>query len=306
MTQVNEVMGRLPYPPEELKPKHIRKEEYIDSIYPPAAPEFADLTRFIVSTDKIFIGTYQLAPGGSFNPPDLHPGDETYYVLDGTLTQQNAVNGQVIRAYKGESIWMPREAWHKAFNFEDEILRILFAIAPKAWDDKIPPDDYPHGEAIKAYKGKQNAQYKELPRLKKPSYIGTTDDIGRWPVSGPEGREDPKLFYRIREEDKLLNIYDYDNPMLMKFFVSNDIMHMGEFILPAGGKGVRTSPVDVHKGDCALFVLEGPVTVYLPETEEAFIVNEEDTMFIPEGVPYRLMNFNAKPIKAIFMIAPGL
>ena len=25
------------------------------------------------------------------------------------------------------------------------------------------------------------------------------------------------------------------------------------------------------------------VTVYLPETQEAFIVNEEDTMFLPEG-----------------------
>jgi mannose-6-phosphate isomerase-like protein (cupin superfamily) len=53
-------------------------------------------------------------------------------------------------------------------------------------------------------------------------------------------------------------------------------------------------------------VTSGPVTVYLPETEEAFIVDEEDTMFIPEGVQYRLMNFNSKPVKAIFSIAPGL
>lgn len=306
MTKVNDVMGRLPFPPEKKVPKHIRKEEYIDSIYPPAAPEFSDLTRFIVSTDKLLLGTYQLAPGGSFNPPDLHPGDETYYVLNGTLTQQNAVSGQVIRAYEGESIWMPREAWHKAFNFEDEILRILFLIAPKAWDEKIPPDDYPDGDDIKEYKGKNNAQYKKLPPILKPARIGMSDDIGRWPIDGPEGREDPRLFYRIREEDKLLNIYGPNNPMLIKFFVSNDLLHMGEFILPAGGKGPRLSEVDVHKGDCVLFIKDGPITVYLPETQEAFIVNEEDTMFIPEGVSYRLMNFNAKPVKAIFGIAPEL
>lgn len=94
--------------------------------------------------------------------------------------------------------------------------------------------------------------------------------------------------------------------MLMKFFVSNDVMHMGEFILPAGGRGVRISPVDVHKGDCVIFVVKGPITVYLPNTEEAFIINEEDTMFLPEGTPYRLMNFTAKPVKAIFGIAPDL
>jgi gentisate 1,2-dioxygenase len=306
MTKISDVMGKLPFPPGQLQPKHIRKEEYIDSIYPPASPELSDLTRFIVSTDKMFVGTYQLGPGGSFNPPDLHPGDETYYILNGTLTQQNAINGQVIRAYEGESIWMPREAWHKAFNFEDEILRILFFIAPKAWDEKIPPDDYPHGDDIKAYKGKHNAKYPVLSSLDKPYKVGTTDDIGRWPVPGPEGRKDPMLFYRIREEDKLLNIYGHDDTLLVKFFVSNDLMHMGEFILPAGGKGPRLSPVDCHKGDCALFVVDGPVTVYLPETEEAFIVNVEDTMFIPEGVPYRLMNFTVKPVKAVFMIAPEL
>ncbi|HAF62574.1 MAG TPA: cupin domain-containing protein, partial [Anaerolineaceae bacterium] len=156
------------------------------------------------------------------------------------------------------------------------------------------------------YKGKNNAQYKVFPPITKPTRIGMTDDIGRWPIDGPEGRRNPQLFYRIREEDKLLNIYGPNNPMLIKFFVSNDLMHMGEFILPAGGKGPRLSEVDIHKGDCVLFIKEGPVTVYLPETQEAFIVNEEDTMFIPEGVPYRLMNFNAKPIKAIFGIAPGL
>ena len=113
---------------------------------------------------------------------------------------------------------------------------------------------------------------------------GTTDDIGRWPVPGPECRKPPVLFYHITEDKKLLNIHGNQYPMLIKFFVSNDLVHMGEFILPAGGTGSRASEPDCHRGDAVLFVEEGPVTFFLTETQEAFDIQEEEAMFIPEGV----------------------
>jgi gentisate 1,2-dioxygenase len=87
MTTVNEVMGQLPFL-RMKKNRNISVKKNISTVSTPAAPEFSDLTRIIVSTDKLFLGTYQLAPGGSFNPPELHPGDETYYILDGTLTSK--------------------------------------------------------------------------------------------------------------------------------------------------------------------------------------------------------------------------
>jgi len=306
MTNIMDVLGRYPFPPDKKEPVIIRKDEFVDFIYPPDNPFTSDLSRLIVSTDKLLLGTYQLAPGGSFDPPDIHPGDEVYYILDGTVTQQNQVSGQFIQASKGESLWLPREAWHKAYNFGDEIVRILFFIAPKPWDEHIPPPDFPTGDEMKMYKGMSNDKYDNASPMADLSRQGTTDDIGQWPIEGPEGRKPPYPFYRITEERKLLNVHGWRNPMLMKIFVSNDLLHMGEFILPAGGTGPRTSEPDSHEGDCALFVVKGPITVNLPETKEAFIVEVEDAMFIPEGVPYQLINFNAHSVKAIFSIAPGL
>ena len=94
--------------------------------------------------------------------------------------------------------------------------------------------------------------------------------------------------------------------MLVKFFVSNDLVHMGEFILPAGGTGCRASEPDSHKGDCVLFVEKGPVTVFLTGTMEAFDIQEEEAMFLPEGVEYQLINYTENIVKVIFSIAPGL
>jgi len=125
-------------------------------------------------------------------------------------------------------------------------------------------------------------------------------------VPGPACREKPILFYHITEEKKLLNVHGVEYPMLVKFFVSNDLVHMGEFILPAGGTGSRASEADSHKGDCVLFVEEGPITVFLPKTLEAFDVQVNEAMLVPEGVSYQLINYTDGPVKAIFSIAPGL
>ena len=81
---------------------------------------------------------------------------------------------------------------------------------------------------------------------------------------------------------------------------------MGEFILPAGGVGSRASQPDSHEGDCVLFVEKGPITILLPDSSEAFDVQEEEVMFLPEGVKYQLINYTNDFIKAIFSIAPNL
>ncbi|MCL4487747.1 MAG: cupin domain-containing protein [Chloroflexi bacterium] len=306
MTNVKEVMGRFPFTPEQKRPTHIKATEYFDFIYPPHSPGYSDLSRIIASTDKLLVGTYQLAPGGSFDPADIHPGDEAYYILDGIVTQQNPVSGQFVQAKKGEALWLPIASWHKAFNFEDEIMRILFFIAPRPWDEHIPPPNFPQGDDMKMYKGKHNERLPKAGTIPSVARLGTTDEIGHWPIEGAEGRQGPRPFYRITEEQKLINVSGWRNPMLVKFFVSNDLLHMGEFSLPAGGTGPRLSEPDTHRGDCVLFVVRGSVTVNLPDTEEAFIIPAEDAMFIPEGVRYQLINFEAHAVKAIFCIAPGL
>ena len=257
------------------------------------------------STDKLTVGTWQLGPGGSYDPPDLHAGDEVYYVLEGVLTEHNPVLGEFMQVRVGEALLLPMHGYHKGHNFEQGIMRILYVIAPKIWESQVPPMDFSAGK-MKQYKGKHNAKLPSHPQIGQWYAHGTTDDIGRWPVPGPECRKSPILFYHITEEKKLVNVHGTQYPMLIKFFVSNDLLHMGEFILPAGGTGSRASEPDSHRGDAVLFVQEGPVTFFLTETLEAFDVQEEEAMFIPEGVSYQMINYTAHRNKVIFCIAPGM
>ena len=305
MSEENEIFGNHPFPPDKKKPIHIRGDLIKHFIYPAERPHFSDLNYLYVSTDKLTVGSWQLGPGGTYDPPDLHAGDEVYYVLDGVLTEHNPLLGEFMQAKKGEALLLPMHGYHKGYNFEQGIMRILYIIAPKIWEDQVPPMDFSDNK-IKMYKGKHNDKLPGNEPLAQWNAHGTTDDIGRWPVPGPDCIKEPILFYHITEEKKLLNVHGTEYPMLVKFFVSNDLLHMGEFILPAGGTGSRASEPDSHRGDCALFVEEGPNTVFLTDTLEAFDIQEEEVMFIPEGVKYQLINYTSHMTKAIFSIAPGL
>ena len=300
-----ELFGNYPFPPDKKKPLHIRGDLIRKFIYPDQRPHFSDLNNLYVSTDKLTVGTWQLGPGGTYNPPDLHAGDEVYYVTEGVLTEHNPVMGEFMQVRKGEALLLPEGGYHKGYNFGQGIMNILYIIAPKIWLEQEPPMDF-EGSNMKMYKGSNNANLPDYPQIPQWDIHGTTDDIGRWPVPGPDCRKKPILFYHITEEKKLINVHGTEYPMLIKFFVSNDLCHMGEFILPAGGVGCRASEPDSHRGDCCLNVEEGPITVFLPDTKEAFDVQPGEAMFIPEGTVYQLINYTEHMVKAIFSIAPGL
>ncbi len=304
MGEQEHLFGNHPFPPNKKRPIHIRGDLIRHFIYPAERPHFSDLNYLYVSTDRLTVGTWQLGPGGTYDPPDLHAGDEVYYLLEGTLTEHNPLIGEFMRATKGEALLLPMHGYHKGYNFEQGIMRILYVIAPKIWEDQVPPMDF--AGKMKMYKGPHNAELPSSGQLPQWNRHGTTDDIGRWPVPGPECRREPILFYHITEEKKLLNVHGTEHPMLVKFFVSNDLLHMGEFILPAGGAGSRASEPDSHRGDCVLFVEWGPITVFLPDTLEAFDVQVEEAMFVPEGVRYQLINYTDHQTKAIFSIAPSM
>jgi mannose-6-phosphate isomerase-like protein (cupin superfamily) len=305
MPEETQLFGNHPFPPDQKRPVHVRGDLIKHFIYPAQRPHFSDLNYLYASTDKLTVGSWQLGPGGTYDPPDLHAGDEVYYVLDGVLTEHNPLLGEFIQVRKGEALLLPMHGYHKGYNFERGIMRILYIIAPKIWEDQAPPMDFSENK-MKMYKGKHNAKLPGKKALPQWNVHGTTEDIGRWPVTGPESRKEPILFYHITEEKKLINVHGTSYPMLIRFFVSNDLLHMGEFILPAGGTGSSASEPDSHRGDLVLFIEEGPVTVFLPDTLEAFDVQEEEAMFIPEGIVYQLINYTDHGVKAIFSIAPGL
>ncbi len=301
MAKLTDIVENFPFSKDKKVPTLVRKEDYSTALYPPNNALTSDNTFTLISTDTFMLGIYELGPGGAFDPMDIHPGDESYYILNGPIVQRSG-NGQFAYLNTGDGLYMPKGAWHKAHNFSNEKARVLYFITPKAWDENIPPKHIPTDADTKYYKSKSNADIPDMRNLiKNISRQGCTDDIGNWPVEPKEARETGAV-YAVFDQDKLNNVHGTKHPMLMRFISSNDFGHFGEFILPAGGYGPRCSEPDTHKGDAALFCIDGPVTVNLNELEESFVLREEDTFFIPAGVSYQLVNFENKPIKVVFSI----
>lgn len=301
MAKLMDINGKFPFDPKHKEPRLIRKTEYSTALYPPNDASTSDNTFTLVSQDTMMLGIYELAPGSVFLPLDIHPGDESYYILNGPVVQRSG-NGQFAYLQTGEGLFMPEGAWHCCHNFSNEKARILYFITPEAWNENIPPSVIPSDEETKYYKGKNNDQ---LPNIKNKilptGRQGCTDDIGSWPVEAAQAREDG-VVYAVRDFEKLNNIHGTKHPMLIRFITSNDYGHFGEFILPAGGYGPRCSDPDKHEGDAALFCIDGPITVNLPELEESFVMEEEETFFIPAGTSYQLVNFENKAVKVVFSI----
>jgi gentisate 1,2-dioxygenase len=272
------------------------------ALYPPDNAFTSDNTYTIVTTDTFMLGIYELGPGGSFDPLDIHPGDESYYILNGPIVQRSG-NGQFAYLETGEGLYMPQEAWHKAHNFSDKTARVLYFITPKAWGADIPPAVIPTDFETKFYKGPNNDKLPNMKNaIKDIPTQGSTDHIGCWPVDGKEARKAPQAVYAIKDANKLNNVHGSAHPMLMRFITSNDFGNFGEFILPAGGYGPRCSDPDTHEGDAALYCVDGPVTINLVDRLESFQLYPEDSFFIPANTKYQLVNFQAKPIKLVFAI----
>ncbi len=299
------LFGRYPFPSEDKRPLHIRGEGIHHFIYPPSSPHYSDLNELYCSTDKLTMVIFQLGPGGVFDPPDYHAGDEVYFILEGTLTEGNPPLGQFVQVRQGDFLLLPKPVWHKGYNFEQTPARMLAIIAPRIWDEGLPPTEF-RPEMSRTFLGAYNDRRRPLGPLDGPHRPGTVDDLGRWPLSGPASRADPLLMYPIGEGDKLILVHGDQYPMLVKVAVSNDYLHVGEFILPAGGISSRACEPLAHAGDAALYVQRGPITFYLPDTQEAFHVAPAEAMFIPQGVRYQMINYTADTAQAIFAIAPGI
>jgi hypothetical protein len=135
--------------------------------------------------------------------------------------------------------------------------------------------------------------------------MNNIDSIGKWPVEGKEIRKTGE-FIKVTEENMLRTIHGEKYPIPFNFFISNDFAHMGEFMIPVGGKGVRASEPLSHRGDATVYDEIGPITFFFPETFETFIVNEGEVMFIPENNKYQCINYTNKIVKGIFSIAPEI
>ncbi len=138
-----------PFPQDRKRPCAMKQSELLTFLYTEEFPETSDLNWLIVSTENQTVGEYQLSPGSHFAPADVHAGDEIYYVLRGQVTMFQPDSGQVVVVNKGEGILMPKGCPHVGYNFGQEEARMLYAIAPKIWEEG-PPLEYTG--AYKVYK----------------------------------------------------------------------------------------------------------------------------------------------------------
>lgn len=150
MSERASYFGNFPFLSSEKKPVHLTRDKLKLFIYTDTYPESSDLNYLIASTDSMTVGEYRLAPGSTFDPVDVHAGDEIYYILNGTVTMLNPELGQVEEVKAGETVIIPKGAPHKAYNFTCEDALILFVIAPKIWDEDGPPLSYE--KTIRRYK----------------------------------------------------------------------------------------------------------------------------------------------------------
>jgi len=143
-------VGNYPCSPDKKKPVLITRDKFKSFIFTPENPHKSSFVLNFINSNKIIFGIFQLPPGGTYGPPtDVHIGDEVYYILQGTLTELNPETGQCLEIQAGEAIYLPKEGFHTAYNFGKEELKILFAIAPKAWEEGLELD---YKGQIKIYK----------------------------------------------------------------------------------------------------------------------------------------------------------
>ncbi|GEM_PF-2790577 len=119
-------IGNYPDPPGEKSVRVIPKDKRIPFVHGEAHKILVD---YMVSTDRMHGGIFEIGPHsrGEETPP--HKGDEFYYVLqgEGLLCVENE---RYYRIREEEAGYLPAGYMHYWLNLSDTTLRVLFVIAP--------------------------------------------------------------------------------------------------------------------------------------------------------------------------------
>ena len=120
----------------------------IQSIAAAAGPVFwgpGDQIRFILTGEQtggaFFLAEVVVPPGGR-PPPHIHEReDETFYLLDGSITVH--VGGQTLQASQGDCVHLPRQIVHSFRNTGNEHARMLVTATPAGIEKYFEEALYP-------------------------------------------------------------------------------------------------------------------------------------------------------------------
>lgn len=89
------------------------------------------LVGILAATEHLTVGQVQLLPG---RPSDAHchAGDESLYLLEGTLNVRAPENGgqRWFELKPGDGFYVPEGVPHQYYNFTDRPATFLFGVAP--------------------------------------------------------------------------------------------------------------------------------------------------------------------------------
>lgn len=298
------VHGNHPFNVPKDQPMRIGHEQFGYFTYPDM--EFlgsSDLNCLFVSTDKITMGYYEFQPGGQFDPPDHHPGDECYYILEGQLTETNCYSGQACILEEDDVLLIPNGAAHGGHNFGNRKMKAVFALAPNMVEPGTQTFPTDLAGKVRVLKGQQEKDFEHYDAAEEKKYIGTIDRLGNWPVADEELRVMPKYLHVNHPNDRLNIVVGEKNPYLMRFAFSTKDIQFGELVLPVGGHGCRISDPESHKGQSVFYVKSGCLCFIITETRETFKLYPGEVMYIPENCEYQMMNYEAEAATAVFAIS---
>lgn len=240
--------------------------------------------------DRISSVTFALSPGGYFKASKawkpLYDQHRFYYVVEGTLAIHDPEGGEVAVAGAGEAIYWKGVRWHFGYNFGSTETLVLDWYAPQERAPNVPELEF----------GKTKPELKSVVN-------GRYDLLGKWPATLPETRN--RLLREggvvtIGRRDALHLIAGDETPTLVSLYISTDLITAGTVgLLP----GRRTEP-ESHPGDEVLYVTQGRLHVYLPDTYNWFEANTKDSLFLPEGTRHQYWNYGDQPVEFAFAVTP--
>ena len=110
----------------------------------------------------------------------------------------------------------------------------------------------------------------------------------------------------LRSDDVLWRMEGEDHPILVGIWRSTEQLTSGRVELRPG----QRSDMRRHGGDLAGYVVEGRVSLLLPELQVPgpgngwFHADVGDGLYVPAGEPYRLHNETGETARFVFGVAP--
>ena len=132
-----DLIGKWPLPgPQARKEKEIwviKPEETLEVIH---GSENHMLVSFAVSNDFIHFGSLTV-PAGVKTDPEVHKGDEVFYVLEGSISvvisspeESESVSKSRFEVKNGERFLIPEGTYHSYLNLSTKPVKLIFGIAP--------------------------------------------------------------------------------------------------------------------------------------------------------------------------------